>query len=135
MGEFYKMAEKGRIFLSGNGQYKTNPIHGEDLATVCVNAIEGRKQEINVGGPEILTHEQIAYIAFSVAGHPVKITHIPHWIRKGLLFLLRTFTSSKTYGPIEFFMTVLSMDFIAPAFGTHTLQRYFETLKAAPNGN
>jgi uncharacterized protein YbjT (DUF2867 family) len=131
MGEFYKMAEKGRIFLFGNGQYTTNPIHGEDLATVCVNAIEGREREMNVGGPEILTHEQIARIAFSVAGNQVKITHIPHWVRKGLLFLLRTFTSSKTYGPIEFFMTVLSMDLIAPAYGVHTLQRYFETLKSA----
>jgi hypothetical protein len=33
------------------------------------------------------------------------------------------------YGPIEFFITVLSMDLIAPQYGNHTLKKYFEELK------
>lgn len=52
MAEFFRMAEKGRIYLFGNGQLKVNPIHGEDLATVCVDAIGSKNQEISVGGPE-----------------------------------------------------------------------------------
>jgi hypothetical protein len=41
MDEFYHMAVKGRIYLFGDGSYKSNPIHGEDLAQVCVDAING----------------------------------------------------------------------------------------------
>ena len=134
MGEFYKMAEKGRIFLFGNGGYKVNPIHGADLARTCVDAVRTDKKEISVGGPQTLTHNQIALLAFSVAGRNPKITHIPNWVRKTTLFLLRTFTNSKVYGPIEFFMTVLSMDLIAPEYGNHFLKEYFEELKTANNG-
>ena len=40
MAEFMKMAKKGKVELFGDGHYKMNPIHGEDLAAVCVNAIK-----------------------------------------------------------------------------------------------
>lgn len=129
MDEFYKMAQKGRVYLFGSGKHKMNPIHGADLAKVCIAAITNDKSEITVGGPEIFTHNEIAAIAFSVTQKKPYITHIPNWITKTLLFLLRTFTSSKVYGPIEFFMTVLSMDMLAPEYGTHSLKEHFETLK------
>ena len=64
MTEFYTMAKKGRVYLFGNGELKTNPIHGEDLAAVCVEAIDKSDQEIKVGGPETLTHNEIATLAF-----------------------------------------------------------------------
>lgn len=130
MGEFYEMAKKGRVYLFGTGEFKMNPIHGADLAKICINAIESDKNEILAGGPQILSHNQIAETAFSVAGKKPKITHIPDWIRKSVLSLLRTFTKSQTYGPIEFFMTVLSMDLIAPEYGQHTLKEYFKELKS-----
>lgn len=126
MSEFYEMAKKGKVYLFGNGEYKANPIHGADLAEICVNAIQSDEKEISVGGPQTLTYNQIAKIAFSVAGKKAKITHIPNWVRKTILSLLRTFTNSKFYGPIEFFMTVLSMDLIAPEYGTHILENYLK---------
>ncbi|MCB0522144.1 MAG: hypothetical protein KDD27_24590 [Saprospiraceae bacterium] len=115
--------------MFGNGEYKINPIHGADLAEVCVNAIESNDKEIAVGGLQTLTHNQIAHLAFSVTGKKPKITHIPNSIRKLVLSLLRIFTNSKFYGPVEFVMTVLSMDLIAPEYGTHTLREYFEEIK------
>jgi uncharacterized protein YbjT (DUF2867 family) len=133
MGEFFEMAKKGRVFLFGSGDYKINPIHGADLAEICINAIQTDEKEIKIGGPQTLTHNKIAGIAFSVSGRNVKITHIPNWLRKCILLLLRTFTNSKIYGPIEFFMTVLSMDLIGPEYGKHTLKEYFEELKTAVN--
>jgi uncharacterized protein YbjT (DUF2867 family) len=129
MSEFYDMAQNGRIYLFGNGEHKINPIHGEDLATICVNSVDTKEKEISIGGPQVLTHKQIAKIAFSAAGKKANITHIPNWLRKFVLLLLRTFTSGKTYGPVEFFMTVLSMDLLAPEYGEHTLKAYFEGLK------
>lgn len=129
MAEFYEMAGKGRVLLFGNGEYKMNPIHGADLAEVCIDAIGSDESEIPVGGPQVLSFNQIAETAFSITGNKPKITHIPNRIKKIILSLLRTFTSSKVYGPVEFFMTVLSMDLIAPGYGTHTLKNYFEGLR------
>lgn len=127
--EFYNMAQKGRVYLFGNGTWKANPIHGEDLAKVCVDAIHIDKREINVGGPEILEQNQIASLAFEILSKKPKITYIPDWARKMTLNMIRTFTSKKVYGPIEFFLTVLSIDLVAPQYGKHTLKEYFTSLK------
>jgi uncharacterized protein YbjT (DUF2867 family) len=114
--------------LFGDGECKINPIHGADLAEICRSAIQATDKEITVGGPEILTYNQIAQIAFTVSGNKIKITHIPNWVERSILSLLRTFTGSKVYGPIEFFMTVLTTDMVAPQYGSHTLKEYFMEL-------
>jgi len=129
MTEFYKMAKKGRVYLFGNGELKANPIHGEDLAAICVDAIENTDKEINVGGPETLTHNEIAAIAFKVLGIKPRITHIPNWVRVAILNMVRIFTSSKVYGPIEFFLTVMAIDMLAPEYGKYTLKDYFTSLR------
>ena len=130
ISEFYEMAKKGRVYLFGNGELKVNPIHGEDLAEVCVDAIEKSDQEIKVGGPEILTHNEIAVTAFDVLDIKPKITNIPDWIRNVMLKLVRIFTVSKFYGPIEFFLSVMAIDMIAPSYGKHTLKKYFTELSS-----
>lgn len=125
MTEFYMMAKKGRVYLFGDGELKTNPIHGEDLASVCVDAIDKHDQEIKIGGPETLTHNEIVAVAFEALGISPKITHIPNWVRVAILKLVRLFSGSKVYGPIEFFMTVMATDMVAPEYGRHTLREYF----------
>ncbi|MDX2439054.1 MAG: hypothetical protein QNK40_00725, partial [Desulfobacterales bacterium] len=72
MTEFYTMAKKGRVYLFGDGELKTNPIHGEDLAAVCVEAIDKPDQEIKVGGPETFTHNKIAAAAFEACMFKVR---------------------------------------------------------------
>lgn len=129
MSEFYVMAQKGNIYLFGSGEQKTNPIHGEDLAAVCVDAIDGLDQVIRVGGPETLTYNEIAIIAFEAAGMKPKISRIPDWIRRTILKLIKVFTNSKFYGPIEFFLTVTAIDMIAPEYGTHRLKDHFAMLR------
>jgi uncharacterized protein YbjT (DUF2867 family) len=128
IAEFHAMAQKGRIYLFGDGELTTNPIHGEDLAVVCADAIERADRVIEAGGPKIMTHNQIAKAAFNAVGREPKITHIPDWIRAATLTGARTFTSSKTYGPIEFFLTVMAMDMIAPEYGKLTLEEFFAQL-------
>ncbi|MFW5757328.1 MAG: SDR family NAD(P)-dependent oxidoreductase, partial [Bacteroidota bacterium] len=78
---------------------------------------------------EIFTQKEIAQLCFAVAGKECKITTLPDWFRKQLLFWLRAFTSSKTYGPIEFFLTTLSIDMIAPTFGNHRLEDHLIKLR------
>jgi uncharacterized protein YbjT (DUF2867 family) len=128
MSEFFNMAQKGRVYLFGNGAFRANPIHGEDLAALCVDAIASSAKEVEAGGPETLTQNEIASIAFAVLGKKTKITHIPDWLRVTVVNLIRLFTGSKVYGPVEFFMTVMAMDMLSPEYGKRTLKEYFSTL-------
>ncbi len=125
MGDFLKMAKGGRVYLFGHGHFKLNPIHGEDLAKVCIDKmIEGRN-EATVGGMDILSQNQLAGLALKAWKKPIRITHLPDWIRRFTIWLLRTFTSSKTYGPIEFFLTAMADDNIADQYGKNKLEDFF----------
>ncbi|MCP5108214.1 MAG: SDR family oxidoreductase [bacterium] len=126
MLEFLKMAKKGRVSLFGSGNNKINPIHGADLAEVCVNAVKNPGKEINVGGPNLYTYKEIAELAFTVLNKKVKISRVPIWVKNVTLFLVRMFTSSKTYGPVEFFMTVLTMDVVGTAYGKEELNDFYK---------
>jgi uncharacterized protein YbjT (DUF2867 family) len=129
MTEFLKMAKKGKAELFGDGTYKMNPIHGADLAKVCVNAINADEKTIEVGGPEALTHNEMVELAFNTLNKKVKVSYMPEWVRKMILWFTKTFTSSKTYGPMEFFFTVLAIDMVAPKYGQHTLSDFFNSQK------
>ncbi|MDY6991860.1 MAG: SDR family oxidoreductase [Pseudomonadota bacterium] len=128
MTAFLNSAQKGRIYLFGQGQYRVNPIHGADLAKACVERLGSNPPgEFDIGGPEILTQQEIALQAFEVLGKKPKIIYIPSWIASGIIKAARRLTSVKTYGPIEFFLTVFTRDMIAPTYGAHTLKEYFKT--------
>lgn len=127
MTAFLHSARKGRIYLFGQGQYRANPIHGADLAQACVEHLAANSGEFAIGGPEILTQQEMALQAFEVLGKKPKITYIPPWIASGIIKGAKRLTSVKTYGPIEFFLTVFTRDMIAPTYGAHTLKEYFKT--------
>ncbi|MBK3515896.1 SDR family oxidoreductase [Carboxylicivirga marina] len=103
MRDFLDMAKGGRVYLFGNGQLRLNPIHGQDLAKVCVDTMLSGDKEVTAGGKDILTHNELAQLALKAWDKPIKISHLPDWIRRFTISLVRTFTSAKTYGPIEFF--------------------------------
>jgi len=127
--EFYEMAKKGRVYLFGDGKIKVNPIHGADLAKVCVDAIYQKERVIEVGGPEILSHQDISKIAFEVANKRPKITYIPHWVRRLLLRMASLFMSKAQYGTTEFFLNVMAMDMTTNQYGKHTIKEFFSQLK------
>lgn len=119
------MAEKGRVVLFGNGESKLNPIHGADLAEVCVRAIAQKDKEILVGGPDILTQNEIAEMAFYAWNKPVNIVHLPGWIRLLILNTAKVFLPEQQFGRLEFFLTLMARDSIATRYGTHRLQDFF----------
>jgi uncharacterized protein YbjT (DUF2867 family) len=125
MLEYMQMAKKGRGYVFGTGRNRINPIHGKDLAEVCVKAAAGIQKEIQVGGPDVFTHNNILNLAFEVLGKKSKISRIPLWVSQLFTGILRMFTSVKTYGPVEFFMTVLVADLVAPEYGSRHLREFF----------
>lgn len=125
MKDFLEMAKSGRVYLFGDGNQKFNPIHGEDLAHFIYELIQKNIKETTVGGPDILSLNDIGKMALETLNKPVKITLFPDWIRKFLIWSLRNFTSVKTYGPIEFFLTLMAKDNIAPTYGKKRLVNFF----------
>jgi uncharacterized protein YbjT (DUF2867 family) len=125
MLEFLNMAKKGRVSLFGNGENKINPIHGADLAEVCVASINKSETEINVGGPQIFTFKEIAELAFKILKREAKISSLPSWAIRIILPLMRTFTSSKIYGPFEFMASIMTMDVVGELYGKERLEDFF----------
>jgi uncharacterized protein YbjT (DUF2867 family) len=127
MGELFAMARKGRGWLIGSGENRINPIHGADLAETCADAIEGTRAEIDVGGPQTLTWNQVAHLAFEVQGRPCKVTHIPAWLMWSVVQLVRLV--DRHQGELlAFFTTMATSDMVAPPSGTHTLEDHYRSL-------
>ena len=134
MGNFLKMAKGRKVRLFGKGQYAMNPIHGEDLAEVCVTQLESAEKEVNVGGAEVFTHTEIARLAFEVLGKPVKISYLPDWVRRFILKIGKYLMPKSAYGTIEFVFTVMEIDSVAPIkVGKHRLKAYFEAMSELAN--
>ncbi len=125
MTEFLSMAQKGRGFLFGTGSFRINPIHGEDLARICVDSFRGSDKEIEVGGPEVLTHNEIINVAFRTLHRDPRVSYVPVWIVGAAIKLLRSFSTVKTYGPVEFMTTALTRDMVAPRYGERRLADFF----------
>jgi uncharacterized protein YbjT (DUF2867 family) len=130
MQEFIKMAQKGRIYLIGKGDNKGNPIHGADLAKTCVDAIAGEHQEIDVGGPQIMTYRDIAELAFQCLGKAPRISSLPVWLMKMAVTVTKMF-STHNGELLAFFTTAMTRDSVAPQTGTHTLKAYYQGLEAS----
>lgn len=127
MGEVFNMAAKGRVYLFGPGTNRVNPIHGADLAAVCADAMEGERQEIDVGGPEVYTWRKIAEIAFAALERPAKISAIPTWVARGAVGAAKIF--SRHQGELlAFFTEMATSDVVAPAVGSRTLKAHYEEL-------
>ena len=133
MADFLHMAQKGRVFLFGEGNNRLNPVHGADLAPVCVNALSLPETEVEAGGPEVFTQNEIAALALKAWGKKGKIVHMPDGLRRFVLWSLKTFTSPKTYGPAEFFLTAMALDFVAPPYGNHKLWDFFREKTKYPD--
>ncbi|SFS51269.1 SDR family oxidoreductase [Lutibacter maritimus] len=125
MKDFLQMAKSGRVYLFGSGYQKFNLIHGKDLATYIVDNLEETNKELTIGGPDVLSLNEISELALNALNKPIKIIHLPDWMRKLTIWSLRTFTSVKTYGPLEFFLTLMAEDTIAPTYGTHRLEDFY----------
>jgi len=130
--EIYDMAGRGRVYLFGRGEHRVNPIHGEDLASVCADAIDASAagRESDVGGPRVFEWRQIAEIALETRGQPRRIVAIPPWTLRAVVALVRPFSRHRAE-LLRFFMTMATRDFVAPAAGGHDLEEFYRDLARA----
>ncbi len=127
MGVLLDMAKRGRVFLVGDGNNRFTPIHGRDLAGVCVEAARGSDIEVEAGGPDTMTQREAALLAFEVAGKPPRLTVIPLWLAKGLASGIKMLNTQ--FGDLaEFIVTAGEVDAVAPHRGRRSLKEHFEHL-------
>lgn len=137
MGEFVTMAERGRVWLIGDGTQLLNPIDGEDLAQCVLRSIDDGAEEVCVGGPERLSFNEIAALAFEAVGTTPRVTHFPQGLTGLMARVLPWVTPQSVYGPMEMFLAASALDMVAPAYGTRTLKSYFEQMaqSLSPTGS
>lgn len=127
MGRFFSMAQSGHIFMIGDGEKKINPVHGADLANVCVDAVDGQCREIPVGGPDIYSFREAMEMAFHACGKTPWITPLPFWLAEGGLMVTGLFNRNLA-DLFSFAIEALKFDHIAPAYGTRHLKDFFAEL-------
>lgn len=128
MGEFLTMARKGAVLVFGDGSGRMNPISGRDLAKVCVDGLLSGENDIEAGGPQIYTQDEVAALAFAALGKPRRVVRVPRWMAKAGGKLLRLTTPLSVYGPMELFLTLATEDVVAPPYGSDQLDDYFRSL-------
>ena len=128
MGDFLGMARSGRVFLFGSGKLRLNPIDGADLADVIAGSIWEGRDYVPVGGPDILTQNELAEAAFKALGKPAKITHLPDILRRSALRVLPYVTPLTVHGPALFFLSALGMDMVGKSYGKARVADHFAKL-------
>lgn len=131
MADFLNMARSGRIWLFGTGQHKINPIHGADLASAAAQAIADKRPWLDVGGPQVFSHSDLAVAAFAAVGRNGKITRLPDWLRRAALAVLPRLTPRRIHGPAQFFLSALGLDMVGDPHGNRRLEDHFAALSRA----
>ncbi|MBD3402568.1 NAD(P)H-binding protein [candidate division GN15 bacterium] len=120
----FDMAERGRVWLIGDGNNKSNPIHGADLAEFCADHLESSKPEVTVGGPTVHSYREIAALAFDALDKKPKISSVPVGLMKAIVGVVRLF-KRHTGEVLAFVTTALTTSVTAPQTGRRTLKRHF----------
>jgi uncharacterized protein YbjT (DUF2867 family) len=122
---FLAMARRGVAWIPGDGRPLTNPVHPLDVAEACVEVLTlGNGVSVSVGGPDIITREEITRMAFQAVRKKARILHIPR------LLLLASAALARPLHPhlgevLEFATRAYTSEFIAPPRGHRHLADYF----------
>jgi uncharacterized protein YbjT (DUF2867 family) len=124
---FLDMARRGVIAIPGDGRSLTNPVHPIDVAEICVRVLDGEIDEVSIGGPDVLTREEIVRLAFAAIGRTPRVIHIP----RGLIVAAgktASLLNPRLGELLEFGAKVFTSRCVAPHHGTRRLADYFAEL-------
>ncbi len=123
--ELLTFAKRSFGVVMGDGSRKTNPIHEEDVARACVEALETNESEIVVGGPDVFTREETSLLAFEALGKKPRLIKVSPAMFKLMIAPLKL-SNKRIHALMEFGVAVTQIDCVAPSYGTHHLKDYFE---------
>lgn len=122
---FLPMARRGLVYIPGDGCARTNPIHPREVAEVCVAALgEPDGTEIAIGGPEVLSREDIVRLAFEAVGRRPRVLHLPRWALIAFARVLHPW-HPRLAEVTDFSACALTNDFLAPEAGSQRLRDHF----------
>ena len=120
-------ARFGFVPLLGDPAARTNPISEEDLAELCAAAVDEAPEEIEAGGPDVLSRRTIAELAGEAVGRRVRIVRAPAWgvaLARRLVWPL----SPRLSQILPFYQRVSEQDCLAEPRGKARLRDYFGRL-------
>lgn len=127
LSEIVAMARKGRGFLIGDGQCRTNPVHEREVAQACITALDMQETMLQAGGPEVFTRRQIVELAFTAAGRKPSIVSVPPSVFNVMTAPMRL-VNPRIHALLAFGAAVSTADALVPVYGKERLEDYFSTL-------
>ena len=124
LAQLLLMAHRGRVALTAPGA-RITPIHGADLAAVCVDHLyrgDGGTKE--VGGPEELSFREIAELAFKALGTRPRITRLPSRTLDVVALLARPFAPHRA-DMLRFLAWNMRTDSVAERTGSRRIGEFF----------
>lgn len=134
MEDVLKMARRGTAWLIGEGDARMNPIDGMDLAAASYEAMEAGLPRVNLGGPDVMSQEEIALLAFEALGRRPRIARVPRGLAGAVVGALKLLGPQRMWGPAEFFLEASGMDMVGEKKGTRTLAAHFRMLAEGKRG-
>lgn len=131
LAAFCGFAEKGSMFVIGDGKSRFTPIDVKELARIMVeDTLVKENQVVSVGGPEDVSWRHICEMCFAVAGKKPKIISVPVWICRLTLFLLKPF-SPKYFAMGRLLLFTSTHDLTTNKRGSLKLSDYLKGCKRA----
>lgn len=123
--DLLEMARRGTVHLFGDGRHAISPIHPEDLAEAIADLLAAEPARIvSIGGPADYTWNEVAELAYGVAGGGCRIRHWPEWLLRATLAVTRVL-SRRVHGTLSFLGHVMTNDTTAPHHGSRGLESFF----------
>ena len=128
--EMLDMARKGRARVIGDPACRSNPVHDDDLAVACADALEAGAEEVEVGGPEAMTRREEVELVNELAGRGGAAKRMPTALTRGGALFLRPIDPRRA-AMLDFLHRICSIDIVGPPHGERTLRDYLRERAAA----
>jgi uncharacterized protein YbjT (DUF2867 family) len=124
LAEVARMARKSPMFVIGDGRNRFTPIAVSDLAEIVAREIETTEsRKVHVGGPETLSWNEIMQRCFEHWHKPVRIYHIPAFLCRLALPLVKPF-SLKHFSMGKLLVFMYTNNLPTPQLGGTKLSEY-----------
>ncbi|MGK3996336.1 SDR family oxidoreductase [Sorangium sp. So ce1024] len=133
LNDMIAMARAGLGVVPGDGLARTNPVHPVDVAEALAEVLAGGPEVVPVGGPDVMTRDEVMRLAFEAVGKEEQILHVPAGVFRATSVLLAGI-HPRLSDLLEFVAAVTTSDSVAPARGTRPLRAWFAEVAGAQAG-